>query len=1298
MASADILSQTLSSITSIKLDEIANQRSNFENIKARLLRTAKEQPTQREKVSTLLAGLNEVHDLTKLSANTTNFCKNVKKFLEQARCDPSVSMKLQKDWESKLVTQLDVQSLKYEYAALYGKMVNEWLSASEAKPDISSDDGSSFENIGRKEMHDQRATWEEYVFKARQTDTAAIKQYLEKLFKSNKIVKAAYENLQEETKVFERDIADMVHFDETSLGWVISGLLRSDLVTDEKRKLLKDFLNNKIVLTELADVLNMRMSSLDKWRWDPTGTPVEQRRQLNGRYRFYHDEDLLQTILLRYVGVLWSAHFKAALTKFQTTVDVWKASATPVPAADQKRREFFLGSILAQPSSTVESVRAQHFRDEIFLEQLMDDPEEQRGGYDDGTEDMNDNRKSGQQITQTLLHTLASEIIMKTRMGEEITVVRTDFKWFGPSLPHSTMFEVLSFFGVSDRWVGFFRRALEAPMQFVQDGSDAPVQVRKRGTPISGPLSDMLGETVLFCLDFAFNQQTDGARMYRLHDDIWFWGPEKTCVKGWKIMTDFAKLTGLEFNEEKTGSVKITRKPGEKPKVSTSLPKGDVRWGFLKLDSQSGRFLIDQENVAKHIEELRLQLDACKSIFDFIQAWNIYGARFFTNNFGKPANCFGLDHVNMMLDTFANIQAKLFHKTGGSVTSTIQKMISERFVVNNIPEGYLYFPMSMGGLDLKSPFIELYLIRDNITKNPDSHMDLFFNTEEDDYRKAKAIFELDAVPGQGRLSFSLKEQFGKESFMSFDEFTRYREQTSSQLRVAYRNLIGEPGENEVERTSQVASHIDAPAWSGLTSYQRWVVQLYGDDMMERFGGLNVVEKRLLPTEQANHNFSKTLGDLKRSTLSIQNRLQSIQHDAAFAERVANAYNRPLIANERCGSWYIDPETKGGSGYFKSTDGHTGVWKFSSRRLNLHLLEIIGGNDGCIIVDSTRRGKRMPDALSKTIPIWCSVLNRYLFPNESQSHELYTPPQVVSKSEHAQISALLPSFLLALQALKLPVDNLRQQISKPLRPIWVTPESHLELGSEIFGDFHPVICCTVSRRVVGGEASEGGYIQGAGDDTENWAYGLTPPLFWANKRLLFETAESDLPDLIQELVLQSPATGAAIASGLRCVEPTLVLFVTTLPGILDANTAVSTCTITLQPKVTEQSTWQVSPTRMDAGLGPHKLGSRSLRAALPVIMTFVEHLLWSQNETAANPHRIVVACESGKDLAIGVALAILCLCFDDQGKVLEGPGQRSTIDKSFIRTRLGWISTSMPDANPSRATLQSVNSFLMDRPK
>ena len=93
------------------------------------------------------------------------------------------------------------------------------------------------------------------------------------------------------------------------------------------------------------------------------------------------------------------------------------------------------------------------------------------------------------------------------------------------------------------------------------------------------------------------------------------------------------------------------------------------------------------------------------------------------------------------------------------------------------------------------------------------------------------------------------------------------------------------------------------------------------------------------------NFSKTLASLKRSTLNISNRLQSIVDDSEFVLSVAEAYGLPLVANERCGSWYIPLERKGGSAYFKSTDGHTGQWSFSSRRLNLQLLDLVAEHHG-----------------------------------------------------------------------------------------------------------------------------------------------------------------------------------------------------------------------------------------------------------------------------------------------------------------------------------------------------------------
>lgn len=607
----------------------------------------------------------------------------------------------------------DIHSLRYEYASLYGRIVKEWLSASDE-----SVTKSTLGEVDRKEKYEQRATWEKTVFTPLRTNKAAIQDYLQTTFSSTLAVRKAWEAIRTATGKFEKTMEcnklvqvtegqpkNTVHFDEVSLKWVIAGLLRSDLLSDEKREVLKDFESNQVVLAEVADVLNMRMSSLDTWNWGNEGTPVEIRRQLNGRYRFYPDEDLLQTILLRYIGIKWSVHFKSALKDFQQAENVWKSSTKPLNHADEERRRFYLGES-HDFGITVESLIEDHFHADIFLEQLPGTATEVRGAYDEEG-DIHDTRKSPQDVTQSLLHHLVTQINIERHLGNDVTVVRSDFAWFGPSLPHSTMFTVLEHFGVSAKWIDFFRRALEAPVKFTQDGPDAPVQVRKRGTPISGPLSDMLGETILFCLDFAFNQRTGGALLYRLHDDIWFWGSEEDCVIGWTEMTKFAKVMGLSFNVEKTGCVKVAHMTGEKQDVSPSLPKGDVTWGFLKLDGESGRFVIDQEDVNKHIEELQTQLSACKSILDWIQAWNIYGARFFKTNFGRSAHCFGLAHVHSTLETLARIQQTLFATAGGSVTSALKKMLHEKFGVEDVPEGYLYFPMSMGGLDLKNPFVEV---------------------------------------------------------------------------------------------------------------------------------------------------------------------------------------------------------------------------------------------------------------------------------------------------------------------------------------------------------------------------------------------------------------------------------------------------------------------------------------------------------------------------------------------------------------------------------------------------------------
>ena len=69
----------------------------------------------------------------------------------------------------------------------------------------------------------------------------------------------------------------------------------------------------------------------------------------------------------------------------------------------------------------------------------------------------------------------------------------------------------------------------------------------------------------------------------------------------------------------------------------------------------------------------------------------------------------------------------------------------------------------------------------------------------------------------------------------------------------------------------------------------------------------------------------------------------------------------------------------------------------------------------MLVDSTRAGKRIPDALSKTVPIWCAVINRAVARRYSGAltsdwdSALYTPPGAVSNQEHRQIENRLDDW-------------------------------------------------------------------------------------------------------------------------------------------------------------------------------------------------------------------------------------------------------------------------------------------------
>ena len=53
---------------------------------------------------------------------------------------------------------------------------------------------------------------------------------------------------------------------------------------------------------------------------------------------------------------------------------------------------------------------------------------------------------------------------------------------------------------------------------------------------------------------------------------------------------------------------------------------------------------------------------------------------------------------------------------------------------------------------------------------------------------------------------------------------------------------------------------------------------------------------------------------------------------------------------------------------------------------------------------------MPDALAKTVPIWCAVLNRALFPDKPSMHAVQFPPSYLGASEESEIEKRIDGFV------------------------------------------------------------------------------------------------------------------------------------------------------------------------------------------------------------------------------------------------------------------------------------------------
>lgn len=790
-----------------------------------------------------------------------------------------------------------------------GQPIVEPLPASADDPD-----GDSFELVERQRQRLSELVdkFEQVVFTPLETDETEIRNFLDRLFpdeKSQKELEALRKEIADDSTRF---MSETAPFTEASLTSCIKGLLTEDILSDEKQAILRDFLESDVAKSEIADVLNMRFSDLKQWHWDAgkDGIRVMPRRGLNGKYRVWADDDILQMIFVQHIGIRLCNMLKPALKSFMESVCSRDLEGHRAPSAyDLERRQFYM-NFYSGGSANIEAQRKSDYFNKFFLSQLpatetslfdgdnnYDDSDDQTVDSDDQDVTSSPQKRSG--IKQQLLRHLTAELIVhrlrdvthETREGpgHGVALVQTDLQWYATGLSHSTIFALMRYVGFGQDWIDFFKKYLESPLNLDAASDDRPQlgpRIRKRGVPMAHASEKFTGELVLFFMDLAVNRDT-GILLYRLHDDIWLVGQPERSAQAWLCMQSYAKVFGLDFNKAKTGSVYLPGSAKRDEVIAKMLPAGPVKIGFLCLDPVTGKWAIDQKLVVAHVDQLKKQLTECTSVLSWVQTWNSCIGRFFSHTFGEPARCFGREHIDEILNTYQTMLRRLFPGSDGKEGSVVEhsklskrhiptprpcyavslihhllpvkQMIQTRFGVSNLPDSFVYLPEQLGGLGLRNPFVGLFLVRNNITETPEEIIEEYFKTEREEYLDDRKAFEsTNETVRRRRLHRIYPDgESGKpravteldmSAFFSLEEYSRFRERQSPRFFLTFEKLICVPETQEIALSKEVESGLREFLADSvrLDAEKKWFLQLYAKELQEDFGGLSLVDKQFLP--------------------------------------------------------------------------------------------------------------------------------------------------------------------------------------------------------------------------------------------------------------------------------------------------------------------------------------------------------------------------------------------------------------------------------------------------------------------
>jgi hypothetical protein len=683
----------------------------------------------------------------------------IERCIEQTQDDNTISEQKLLKMEKRLREKLSRFRNRMEVSCLHAQLIKEATEArtigtatTKLETAVSDEDDFDLVDKEREEFDvvdkEREEALEKFTTACSQptnVDSHAIETYLSSLFASDD---EHLQSIRDGMRAYGDDmISGEVCVDKDRLTWIMTDLMKSDKITQERKETLGNYLQSPDALQQLVATLNMMSHHDWNYRNAEAGLPSDLRKTYGGQYYVHVEVDIVDMLFLHCCAIGWAMKLEKCLRDFVQVSDMFRC--TPLTEADLDKLSFFLDSprflpptgmtcdayqspppppiphvcyqmlpplppsrikksgrskkkdqtrytgipmpmnIPAPPPPkalpNVNNTRKEDYEEHFFMSRLP---------RRDGDEPK---MVSRQEVQARLIKTLAVECKLRKAFDGKAHTSTMEFESVASTLPHDTVIAVLRFLGVPDLFIGFFTRAL-SPTLNIKASADEPNNnpTPKSGVLIGHGLEMLFSEAVSFFLEAAIRKATE-SYMYRLYDHCYFVGTEIQTKNAEHEAQRFSEIMGLKLRDTSPSSG-----------LSIGLLTMGSRGSFSP--STSDEFCVDDVKVALYATDVGARLKACPTVIEWVREWNETVGTYAAHLFGPLANVFDTTHREAVKAAYKRMHSVVLG--GSDLTTYVTKMLHPHLAgglerVSLDLEPIIYLPQAYGGLGVKSAFVTL---------------------------------------------------------------------------------------------------------------------------------------------------------------------------------------------------------------------------------------------------------------------------------------------------------------------------------------------------------------------------------------------------------------------------------------------------------------------------------------------------------------------------------------------------------------------------------------------------------------